>query len=302
MRRRFHTLDVFTDTPFAGNPLAVVLDCDGLTSARMQQIAREFALSETVFVLEPHDPVNTARIRIFTPKEEMPFAGHPTIGAAILIAQLEAARMLATQHLSIVLEEGVGPVNCTVRQPKGQAARATFALPKLPERREASLDAGALAACLDLDVSDIGFDGHEATIYSAGNAFTFVPVNSLAAMARARPMPEHWAGCLPEVAAKTFLYTRDVERKGSSFHARMFAPTLGIIEDPATGSAVAAFAGVIGQFEKPADGEQHYIIEQGFEMGRPSMITLSVEFEARRIVSALIGGAAVRISEGVIDA
>ena len=302
MRRRFFTLDVFTETPFAGNPLAVVIDCDGLTSERMQQIAREFALSETVFVTAPRNPINSARIRIFTPASELPFAGHPTVGAAILIAQLDAAEFLSSEDLSVVIEEEIGLGSCTVGQRKGRAPRAVFAIPRLPEMIDAPLDIDALAAALGIDAACIGFDGHQPSVWSAGNAFVFVPVDGLETIANARPDMGRWDAALPEIARKVFVYTREVEQKGSAFHARMFAPSLGIAEDPATGSAVAAFAGVLRAFEEPYDGEHHFIIEQGFEMGRPSLITLTVEIEQGKLASAQIGGAAVRMSEGVIDA
>ena len=134
MGRRFQTLDVFTETALAGNPLAVVLDADGLDDARMQAIAAEFNLSETVFVFEPRNAINTARVRIFTPKRELPFAGHPTVGTAALIAHRRARDLLAAQDLRIVLEETVGDVVCSARHRQGQALAAYFELPKLPER------------------------------------------------------------------------------------------------------------------------------------------------------------------------
>ena len=134
MTRRFQTLDVFTETALAGNPLAVVLDAEGLDDARMQAIAAEFNLSETVFVFEPRSAINSARVRIFTPKRELPFAGHPTVGAAALIAHRNAGDLLAAQDLRIVLEEPIGDVVCVARRRKGQALAAYFELPKLPER------------------------------------------------------------------------------------------------------------------------------------------------------------------------
>ena len=131
MRRAYYMLDVFTETPLEGNPLAVVVDCEGLTGARMQAIAREFNLSETVFVLDPRDPVNTARLRIFTPSQEIPFAGHPTIGAAVLIGDLRAREIMSSQDLGIVLEEDIGVISCTARHRKGRAPHASFTLPGL---------------------------------------------------------------------------------------------------------------------------------------------------------------------------
>lgn len=298
MRRKFHTLDVFTERPLAGNPLAVVLDCDGFDGAAMQAVAREFNLSETVFVLEPHDPVNTARLRIFTPSRELPFAGHPTIGAAVLIAELRAPELLGRSDVTIVLEETVGPVTCSVRHRQGQGPRANFVLPELPLAVERSLAIDDVAAAIGLTPADIGFDGHLPTAFSAGVPFTFVPLASAEAMARAQAKPALFAAAIGPAA---FLYSRAVAHRGSSFNARAFAPGYGITEDPATGSAVAAFAGVVMQFEALGDGEHELVIEQGFAIGRPSFVTLSLDVAQGRLESATIGGAAVLVTQGILD-
>lgn len=272
MRRAYHILDVFTDTPFAGNPLAVVVDAAGLDAARMQAIAREFNLSETVFLRDAGDPVNTARLRIFTPNAELPFAGHPTIGAAALIAHLRAPEHIVKDELRIVLEEAVGDVVCMVRAGKMGVIYASFNIPKLPERVGALDDKAAIAAALSLEVADIGFDAHQPGVWSAGNPLAFVPIASREAIARARPDMAHFERVFGAAVVGAFLYTSEVERRGSDVHARMFAPLRGIAEDPATGSAAAAFAGVAVAYEKPEDGEHTLVIEQGFEMGRPSQI------------------------------
>ncbi|MCC2109686.1 MAG: PhzF family phenazine biosynthesis protein, partial [Hyphomicrobiales bacterium] len=186
MARRFFTLDVFAKTPLEGNPLGVVVDAEGLNDAQMQRIAREFNLSETVFVLPARNPVNTARIRIFTPAMELPFAGHPTVGSAVLLASLRAPELAGARDLTVVLEEEVGDVNCTVRLEKRGASFAYFDLPRLPEKIGAA-DARAIADALALDEKDIGFDGHTPVVWSAGTPFCFVPVSGLDAIARARP-------------------------------------------------------------------------------------------------------------------
>ena len=297
MRRKFHTLDVFTERALAGNPLAVVLDCDGLDGAAMQAVAREFNLSETVFVLEPHDPVNTARLRIFTPSRELPFAGHPTIGAAILIAELRAPELLARSDVAVVLEEAAGPVTCSVRHRQGQGPRANFVLPELPVAVERSLAIADVAAAIGLEPGEVGFDRHVPTAFSAGVPLSFVPVASAEAMARAQVRPAFKA----VIGPAAFLYSRAVVHRGSSFHARVFAPGYGIAEDPATGAAVAAFAGVVMQFEDLGDGEHEFVIEQGFAIGRPSFIMLSLEITRGALVSATIGGAAVLVTQGILD-
>ena len=298
MGRKFYTLDVFTDRALAGNPLAVVLDAAGLDDARMQAIAREFNLAETVFVREPANPVNTAALRIFTPARELGFAGHPTVGAAVLLAHLRAPEMLRAQDLRIVLEEKVGDVVCVARHRKGQALAAYFTLPRLPQPAGEPQRAAALAAGLGLEEADIGFGAHRPSVFSAGTPFAFVPVRSLDAMARAKPSLRLWGeGDTPAV----FLYTRECVNASSSFHARMFAAGWGITEDPATGGAAAAFAGVLMQFEPPGDGEAMHVIEQGLEMGRPSFISLGLVVERGALVSATIGGSAVIVSQGTID-
>jgi trans-2,3-dihydro-3-hydroxyanthranilate isomerase len=299
MARRFRTLDVFTETALAGNPLAVVLDGDGLDDARMQAIAAEFNLSETVFVFEPRNPVNTSRLRIFTPARELPFAGHPTVGTAALLAHLRAPELLAAQDLRIVLEETVGDIVCVARHRKGAALAASFGLPKLPERLEGAPPFNAeIAAGLNLSLDDIGFDAHQPSLYGAGAPYLFVPVRSLEAIGRARPGVMPWAG---ESGPAAYLYTRETVHANSAYHARMFAGGWGVTEDPATGSAAAAFAGVALAYDRPADGEHVLTIEQGFEMGRPSLIALSFEVEAGALRSATIGGPVVIVSSGSLD-
>jgi trans-2,3-dihydro-3-hydroxyanthranilate isomerase len=300
MARRFHTLDVFTGTPLAGNPLAVVHDSGGLDTAGMQAIAREFNLSETVFVLPPDDPVNTAKLRIFTPSGELPFAGHPTVGAAVMIATLRAPEMMQGQGIVVALEEKIGLVRAEVRQQAGKAARAVFDLPKLPAQVDTpSRDAGRIAEALGLSANDIGCPGHAPANFSAGVAFTTVPIASLDALARARSAdtPEFRDAFGGTPTPWCYLYAKAGQ---SSWRSRMFAPPAGIPEDPATGGAAAAFAGTIMTFERPVDGRHQHIIAQGVEMGRPSEIVLTLEVEGGRLASASIGGEAVVVSEGTL--
>lgn len=298
MPRRFFTLDVFATEPLAGNPLAVVIDAEGLDEARMQAIAREFNLSETVFVLPARNPVNTARLRIFTPAMELPFAGHPTVGTAVLLASLRAPELAGGRDLGIVLEEQVGDVNCTVRLERRGASFAYFDLPRLPEKI-GEADARALAEALSLDERDIGFDGHRPAVYSAGTPFCFVPISSLSAIARAKPDAQKLTAASAG-GRGAWLYTRETCDPESAVHARMFSALMPGLEDPATGAAAAAFAGVAHAFEKPEDGEHALVIEQGFEMGRPSRITLGMSVRDGALVAATIGGHAVRVGEGTL--
>jgi trans-2,3-dihydro-3-hydroxyanthranilate isomerase len=295
MRLPYHVLDVFTDKRFGGNPLAVVLDADGLDPARMQTIAREFNLSETVFVLKPQGPAHTARVRIFTPGREVPFAGHPTVGTGVLLAQLRSPEPDAL----VVLEEEIGIVRVGVRRPPGAAPFAEFDAPKLPAEAGTPAPIDRLAAALGLIPAEIGFENHRPTRFSAGNAFVFVPVTSLDAMGKAVVAPQHWAAAMQGTNA--FLYCRQTVHRAASFHARMFAPDVGVPEDPATGSAAAAFAGVVHRFDPLPDGLHRRPIEQGYEMGRPSLIELAMEVAGGKLATVRIGGHAVTVAEGTIE-
>jgi trans-2,3-dihydro-3-hydroxyanthranilate isomerase len=299
VRRQFYLLDVFTDRLLAGNPLAVVIDSDGLAAATMQKIAAEFNLSETVFVLPPQNPINTARLRIFTPRAELPFAGHPTIGAAVLIGELRAASLVRSQDVRIVLEEPVGAVTCLARHRPGKARQAEFILPKLPARIGAAQPNDKIATALAIAPSDIGFDRHQPAIFSAGTPFTCVPIASRAALMRAKPRLDLFAEAFaPPDAAHAYLYVRADD---SDFEVRMFAPTLGVFEDPATGAAAAAFAATLMQFEDMPDGHHAVTIAQGAALDRPSTIILSLEAENGALVEASVGGAAVIVADGKLD-
>lgn len=302
MKRRFHTLDVFTERRHEGNPLAVVLDAEGLDETAMQTIAREFNLPETVFVFPPKNQLNTAAVRIFTPANELPFAGHPTVGTAVLLAELRAGEMLGGAGVTIALEEKIGLVTVDVSRQPGRAPRAVFSLPSLPAMLDHRFDAEVVARAVGLDPAEIGFGAHGIATWSAGVPFVMVPVRSLEAIRRAGYADQKaWAeafGVTGKGAA--FLYTRETVDPAHHVHARMFAPAMGIVEDPATGSAAAAFAGVAATCELPEDGTHQLVIEQGFEMGRPSLIALDLEIQHGGLVAAAIGGSAVRMSEGVL--
>ena len=290
MRRRFATLDVFTDRRFAGNPLAVVLDAEALDAAAMQAIAREFNHPETVFVFAPADPAHRARVRIFTPARELPFAGHPTVGTAVLLGARDGGR-------DLVLEEGIGAVRCTLESMRGGGGSARFTIPQLPTEVGPTADVAAIAAVLSLVPEDIG-EGRPAR-WSAGIPLTFVPIVSLAAIARCRPDLAKFDAAFGAGAA-VYVFCNETAEAGHHFHARMFAPGMGVPEDPATGSAAAAFAGVLAR--RLSDGTHTITIEQGYEMGRPSLIHLTAEVAAGRLVSASIGGDAVIVTEGTIEA
>lgn len=298
MKRGFATLDVFTGRRFAGNPLAVVMEADGLDAAAMQAIAREFNLSETVFVLPPQDPAHRARYRIFTPREEVAFAGHPTVGTAVLLALSDGGG----QARDMVLEAEIGPVPCRV-EAAGDNGQAVFQLPALPRVAGAPPAVDTLAAALGLAAGDIGFGGYLPCCFSAGIGFTFTPLKSLDAVRRATPDLAQFAAALGGDAHRAvFVYCAQTAEAGHDFHARMFAPSYGIVEDPATGSAVAAFAGVLTRQAGLPDGNHTFAIEQGYEMGRPSLIRLGLTLVGARLTAGSVGGGAVKVTEGTIEA
>lgn len=296
MPRRYVVLDVFTERPLGGNPLAVVLDAQGLDDAQMQHITREFNLSETVFVLPPKDSSHRARLRIFTCAHELPFAGHPTVGAAVALA-LEASLSSG----AMLLEETVGTVRCEVAT-QGKASRkgsATFIVPRQSVLEDAEVSRQHCADALSLSVADIGFDAHRPVVASAGVPFLFVPVANLTALARARMDEAAFIRCLGAFGEAMYLYTIDDEGD-ADFRSRMFSPGLGIVEDPATGAAAAAFPAVLMDAEARVDAKHRVRIDQGFEMGRPSRINLGFTVKGGVVTEATIGGSAVVVAEGVL--
>jgi trans-2,3-dihydro-3-hydroxyanthranilate isomerase len=300
MARPYAILDVFTETALAGNPLAVVRDGGGLSDAAMQKIAGEFNLSETVFVLPPEQAAHTARVRIFTPARELPFAGHPTVGAAVLLAADRFGAVASEREAVIVLEETIGLVRCGVVVKPGGAGYAEFDVPRKPAPVAAALDREAIAAALGLLPREIGFENHVPSAFEAGVPFAFVPVHDLDAVGRARPVGELWDAAFGNAPSKpAYVYCRETVRHEAAFHARMFAPSMGIAEDPATGAAAAAFAGAVHRFDRPTEGRHVLPIEQGVEMGRPSLVRLEIEVTGGGALhSVRIGGAAVVVAEG----
>lgn len=300
MPRRYAVLDVFTETALEGNPLAVVLDAQGLDTAAMQRIAREFALSETVFVLPPESDRHRARLRIFTPVLELPFAGHPTVGTAVLLALEHGAGGADAQAFG--LEETVGIVPCVAEIQGPDAGRARFRLPKLPVPfgADAPKSAADCAMALGLDPEDIGFDRHRPSRHTAGVPYDLVPVRSLEALARIRPGTHFEAVFGDSTHPAAYVYARLPEAEGLAFRARMVGLGLGagVMEDPATGSAAAAFAGGLMEHEPMGAGTHDVLIEQGVEMGRRSLISLQLVIEGGALVSAEIGGGAVVVARG----
>ena len=302
MARKFHTFDVFTKERLTGNALAIVEDADGLEGQAMQRIAREFNLSETVFLLPPDNKAHSARVRIFTPGQELPFAGHPSVGTAIFLAMQKLGDVTQEEDAIIVLEEEVGPVRCGVRLRPDEAPFAEFDVPALPSEVGDAAPRDVIATALGLEREEIGFENHVPTVYSAGNPFTFVPVRNLEVIGRAGVATQHWDQAFhPETHPAAFVYTRETIAHDAAFHARMFWPAIGIGEDPATGSAAAAFAAVIMRFDELRDGTYIGTIEQGYEMGRPSQMVLEIEVNGGALDHVRIGGHAVAVMSGTFD-
>jgi trans-2,3-dihydro-3-hydroxyanthranilate isomerase len=300
-RYRFLTADVFTEQPFGGNQLAVFPDARGIPEHRLQDVAREFNFSETTFVYPPSDPAHTRRVRIFTPGTELPFAGHPTVGTAHVLAAIgELALDGATTR--IVFEELVGPVPVAIRSDAGTPVFCQLSVAKLPEKGPTPPSNDALAAALDLDPSDL-LDGEWAPrAYSCGVPYLFVPVRDVAAVARSRIKLDAWERSLEHTwAPEAFVFSRGGERPGSDLHGRMYAPGFGIAEDPATGSAAAALAGYLAERQSTRDGTLRWILEQGFEMKRPSILEIEADVSGGEVTGVRVGGATVIMSEGTME-
>jgi trans-2,3-dihydro-3-hydroxyanthranilate isomerase len=293
MNFEYCTLDVFTDRRFGGNPLAVVLDARGIDDATMQSVAREFNYSETTFVLPPADPAHAARVRIFTPGGELPFAGHPTVGTAFALASLGR---IGPSVRDIVFEEGVGPVPVSIdRDPDGSIHCCTLTTAQSPELVEAIENLAGAAAMLGLDANAVL---SRPEIWSCGVPFLVVPLVSVDALSAARLNLEQWHALLGDRSTQKVY---PVARSGdASWRARMFAPGLGVAEDPATGSAAAALAGWLAG-RAGNDNPQTWEIQQGHEMGRPSAIALSYDQAGGTARRVRVGGGAVMVTRGTLS-
>jgi len=300
MKHAFVTAEVFTDRAFGGNPLAVFPDARGIDPGYMQAITCEFNLSETVFVLPPEDATNTARLRIFTPASEVPFAGHPTLGSAHVLAATGAAP-LAGDETRIVLEEGIGLVPVTIRARAGKPVFCELSAAQMPEFGPAPPPAAEIARALSLDPRDLAIEMPPRAV-SCGVPFLFVSVIDRAVLARTRIDLAAWRATLGDFwAPHVYVLALDPELSDSILRARMFAPAMGVAEDPATGAAAAALAGHLGAQPLASDGTLRWIVEQGFEMGRPSIIAVEDEREGGAITAVRVGGGTVIVSIGEMD-
>jgi trans-2,3-dihydro-3-hydroxyanthranilate isomerase len=295
MQRRYITTDVFTDRAFGGNPLAVVLDAGGLSTAQMQAIASEFNYSETTFVLPPRDSANDAQVRIFTVRSEIPFAGHPNVGTAFVLAT-QARKPPAR----LKFEEKAGLVAVEILQQGGSVVGAELTAPQ-PLKKLTPLSAGQAAACISLAPADIATGRHPPQIVSVGLPFLVVEVTTREALRRATPDAAAFAQTFPRDGCDAvYFYTSDVPAaEACDLQARMFHPgSSGLSEDPATGSATVATAALLADISSDRDGELKLRIGQGVDMGRPSLLLTRVVKQNGAIVSAHVGGGCVQMMEG----
>jgi len=301
VRFRYLTCDVFTEQPFGGNPLAVFPQARELPEHRMQQVAREINYSETVFVLPPERAEHTRKLRIFTPGAEVPFAGHPTVGTAFVLAAIGEVP-LAGAETRVVLEERIGPVEVTIAardgRPTGGRLHAAY-LPQpgpLPPRRE------EIAALLSLEPEALDDEAMPIEAWTSGIPFLVVPLVDPEALSRATLDLAVWRKVLSEWwAPNIYPVVRLPEGGDADWRVRMFAPGLGVPEDPATGSAATAFAGYLGRREGGAEGTLRWRVEQGIELGRPSLMRVEADKKAGRVTAIRVGGGAVLMAEGEME-
>ncbi|WP_447602703.1 PhzF family phenazine biosynthesis protein [Nitrospira sp. Nam80] len=300
---QFYQADVFTDVPFGGNPVAVIPDAAGLTDLELQQIAREMNLSETVFVFPPSDPAAVVKIRIFTPTQEIPFAGHPVIGTFFVLGTLK--RLGLREPVTRVLQEcnlGLFPVDIYAKD--GNVTRVVMSQPEpqfldIVESRE---DLFSLARALGMTRQQITETRWPVQVVSTGLPVMIVPVRTLTAVRSIVPDISAIAELCRQYGANGIMAfsTMTVEQQ-ATVHTRMFAPLIGIVEDPATGSASGALGAYLLQHGVVEVAPMTEIIaEQGYEIERPSRILIQVESEDDTIQAVKVGGEAVMVLEGTL--
>lgn len=297
-QRSYHLVDVFTDRAFGGNPLAVLLDGRGLSDALMQTIAKEFNLSETTFVLPPENPANDFRVRIFTPAEELPMAGHPTVGTTFVLTRAGLVRP-GIGRTNIILEEGVGPIPVSIDWENGKPSFIEMQQP-LPKFDSSIDDRAGIAQMLSLETEAVRAD-LPIQVVSCGVPFLFVPVKTLEAMRRIRfrrDVEERLK--LPE--QNIFVFTTETEFPGSAVHSRMFSPSLGVQEDAATGGATGPLGCYLVRHHViPSENELRCVSEQGVEMGRPSFLHIRIKHAAGEITAVHVGGTCCYMGSGQLE-
>ena len=297
---RYLLLDVFTDRRFGGNPLAVFPDAQGIDAKTMQAIAKEFNLSETTFVLPPGDKNADYHVRIFTPKAELPMAGHPTIGTAFVLAR---ERMKAQQPppTTLLLEEGIGIIPVTLAWDTPPAPKITMRQP-LPTFGPRFENPDILASVLSLESADL-MSNVPIEVVSCGVPFLIVPIKTLQAVQRIAFQQSLWQRELVHLTPEILVFTQQTQTPDANVHCRMFAPALGIAEDPATGSANGPLGAYLVRYglAPTLSRTVSLLSEQGFEMGRPSLIDITIDHINKEISGVRVGGHCVFIGEGVLE-
>ena len=297
---RYITTDVFSSVRLGGNQLAVIPDARGIDEELLLPIAREFNYSETTFVYPPEQAEHTRRVRIFTPGGEVPFAGHPTVGTAVVLA---ATGEIAAGdgETRIVFEEGVGAVPVVLRDVHAGGGWAQLSAAKLPELGPPVPSRATLARMLGLATEDVLATSERPQAVSCGLPFLIVPMASVAAVSRARVNVERWEETLANAwASMIWMYAADPEGGDRHYRARMFAPGINVPEDPATGSAAVTFAGYLAARSRVRNGTLAWTIDQGVEMGRPSRLEIEADKVDGAIMALRVGGSAVLVSEGTM--
>lgn len=297
MRYRYTLCDVFTETRFGGNQLAVLPEAEGLSDEQMQQIAREFNFSETTFVL-PAAAGHTRQVRIFTPSAEMPFAGHPNLGTAFVLAATGELGEIDGSTL-VTFEEKAGLVQISIHQQPGGSIWCELEAPQRFSLGKAT-SAESLATAASLGPDDVITRTHPPQVASVGLPFVIAELRDRAALERARPRIEGLEALAAEgLPPDIHLYVHSADE--FDIRARMFAPLDGVPEDPATGSASCALAGLLAHHDEAADGGFRWRIAQGVEMGRPSVLEARAEKKRGAIVATRVGGACVLVAEGTLE-
>ena len=300
MRLQFQTVDVFTGTQFVGNPLAVVLNAEGLSTGQMQAIAAEFNLAETTFVLPPTDPAHTAEVRIFTPRSEMPFAGHPNVGTAFVLARAGVSYGRPVGGDRVIFEEKAGLVPIGILRDGATVVGSKVAAPQPLEVGAEVADELVASAC-GISPADIETIHHRPRIASCGAPFILAELKSRTALIGANPNGDVFRlEVAKQPAVSIMLYTQ-VDEGDIDIRARMFAPHLNIPEDPATGAANVALIGLLASLRPEASLLLSKTIAQGVEMGRPSILQAEAEKKDGMVVATYIGGRCVPVMSGTID-
>jgi trans-2,3-dihydro-3-hydroxyanthranilate isomerase len=296
MQYRYYTCDVFTETRFGGNPLAVLPQADGLSDRQMQQVAREFNFSESTFVF-PAERGHTRKVRIFTPAREVPFAGHPNVGTAFILASTGQFGEIQSS-LTVTFEEKAGIVPVSIHGEKGHVAWCELAAPQ-PVSLGKTIPARLVASAVSLTAEDVLTETHRPQVGSVGLPFLIAELQNRAALERARVNPSGFEALVTEgVPPNVHLYTRASD--GFDIRARMFAPLAGVPEDPATGSANCALVGLLAHYKEQDSGSFSWRIAQGVEMGRPSTLMARAEKKDGVVQATWVGGTSVLVSEGVL--